>query len=135
MKKIFFCIAFTFLGLPYNQNLFAQSALNTEQQAQELQQKANKLVIGKWWNGMEMGGITLEIMPDNTYTLTDHVSDEITEKGKWTITKTTLILISEEKNKTVLHYFDNATVKDKNKIALRGKGCASTQGYCYFKAE
>lgn len=136
MKKTTFYFAFLFFTILFLGNtLYAQGMLNATDQAKQDQQKAIEKATGRWWNGMEMGGITLEIAETGTYTITEDMQGEVTEKGKWTITKNVITLISTTNNKTLFTYVTNANIPDRNKVALKGKGCTSYKGFCYFKAE
>ncbi len=137
MKKSFFYTLFFFFCIIFcTNNTFAQvkpKPLTPQEKAE--QEKMNKNFIGKWWNGMEMGGITLYINVDGSYIITEDMQEETIEKGKWTAIKNAITFVSEANNKTVLFYFTNADVENRSKIALRGKGCANMKGFCYFKAK
>lgn len=134
MKKTFLYSAFLFFCIIFYTNIsFAQRKTTTQITAE--QEKTNKAFIGKWWNGMEMGGITLNITADGSYVVTEDMQDSEVEVGKWSAEKNMLTLVSNQKNKTILHYVTNANKEGRNKIALRGKGCAVMGGFCYFRIE
>ena len=99
-------------------------------------------VIGSWWNGMEMGGTTLEIKRDYTYTITDDHMGEVIEEGRWQYTTDRKLTLTTKAGVVSRFWFwTGAKVEGRSNICLtyntgnyRGMKYGNVE-ICYFRSQ
>lgn len=99
-----------------------------------------KIIIGDWRNGFEMGGTTLTFNTDKTYILIDDFQGTTDDKGTWKISKDVLTLTTKKKKKINYTLLEKAPT-DRRKSgfapALKGKcnNPAYPEKYCFLKTD
>ena len=114
--------------------------LSFQAKAQTQPQLQDSKFIGNWWDGMEMGGSSLSLKSNHTYTLTDDHMGEVYDQGKWKANGDKISVISNKgiiKIYTLVKVDDPEVANRRSSHALYSKSeeCETYQGYCFFKSE